>query len=563
VLRLNGPTITLASPARGEFETQPAVVVAGTASDPLGVAVVDVQGNPVPLAANGAFSETIPLTPGLNIIDVDATNGGGISSKVSLSVVCGPFQGASQPVANALALRLDAEALTAIGNAAASQLGGTTLANAILAHNPLYTGTWAPLGFTVASAQVTATSASFGQPTLTLAPLPGALSVVAVIPQVDLVANAQSIGGIPYSITGDVTADSATVTAQIVFTVVNGALTSSVTSSQVTLQNFNWGLNGFPTFLTGLASSWVEGLIQSEVEKQVETIVPQELQKAMGGLANGFSQTILGSTADFTVAPSSVVQDAAGMSLLASANVSMTAVTGYQPLPAPGSFYLGAPPPQNVGPQPGFFASVNQDLMNRAAFAAWQSGILDLRLNDQSTSSFPVPPALALDGAFLQSWIPQTKGLFPGTDPMEIDIVPLLPPIFVPAAAPYALEADLGELDLSVYDIVNPQAPVLVATIAVHVKLTAGVTVTAGVLTLNLDPTMTIDASLVTCPLVPDLDSNAIANFVEFSVPPLLQAAANTWTGWALPVYPGLSPSNITATEDGPQQTFVTVAGDL
>jgi hypothetical protein len=563
VLSKNGPAITLTSPARGEFETQPVVNVAGTVSDPTGVTMLTIQGNPVAPASNGAFSEVIPLTPGLDIIDVEATNGAGLSSKVSLSVVCGPFLDASQPIQNAFAVRLDAEALTAIGNAAAAQLGGAALAQDILAKNPLYSGTWAPLGFTIASAQVNATSASFGNPTLALTPLQGALAVHAVIPAIDVVANAQSIGGIPYSITGDVTADSATVDAQIALSVVNGTLTSTVTSSQVSLQNFNWGLNGFPSFLTGLASSWVQGLIQNAVNKQVDAVVPQELNKALAGLASGFTETFLGSTASFSVAPNWVQQDTLGMSLDADANVTMTPVPGYQPLAAPGSFYTGGPVPTNGGPSPGFFASVNQDVMNRFAFAAWQSGILEIKVNNQPTSTIPIPAGVALDGTFLQTWIPQLKGLFPGTDPVEIDISPKLPPIFVVEPAPETLEADLGELELSVYDIAPGQPQVLIVTIAVHAKVTTSASVTSGVVTLGLNPTVQIDASLVASPLSPNLDANAVSNFIEFSVPPLLQSAANTWSGYALPVYPGLSPQNVLIGADGAQQTFLTAQGDL
>src|SRR5581483_6929278 len=173
-LAKNGPTITVSSPQRGEFMTQPVAKVEGKVTDPVGVAMLTIQGNPVTFTSAGVFAEVVPLTPGLNTIVIEAFNAGFRSSKESLSVVCGPFLPDTQNVTDALALRLNQSALDAIAVAAASQLGGATLAQQIMARNPLYQNTISALGLTIASAQVDCQSASFGNPTLKLTAIQGA-----------------------------------------------------------------------------------------------------------------------------------------------------------------------------------------------------------------------------------------------------------------------------------------------------------------------------------------------------------------------------------------------------
>jgi hypothetical protein len=76
--------------------------------------------------ALGAFAEVVPLTPGLNTIVVEAFNKGYRSSKASLSVVSGQFLPDTQAVPDALAVRLNASALDAIGTAAAEASATTS-----------------------------------------------------------------------------------------------------------------------------------------------------------------------------------------------------------------------------------------------------------------------------------------------------------------------------------------------------------------------------------------------------------------------------------------------------
>lgn len=74
---LTGPSVTLSLPADGSSVRDAQAAVAGTATDPSGVASVTVNGNAVPLGAAGGFATGVPLSVGPNAITVAARDGSG------------------------------------------------------------------------------------------------------------------------------------------------------------------------------------------------------------------------------------------------------------------------------------------------------------------------------------------------------------------------------------------------------------------------------------------------------------------------------------------------------
>jgi Glucodextranase, domain B len=77
------PSLTLTSPTDGTLTNRSGVTVAGT-TDP--GAAVTIDGAPVPVAANGSFTQSYTLADGTHTFAVVATNGAGLSSSVSTTV---------------------------------------------------------------------------------------------------------------------------------------------------------------------------------------------------------------------------------------------------------------------------------------------------------------------------------------------------------------------------------------------------------------------------------------------------------------------------------------------
>ncbi len=82
-----GPVVTVTGPAEGSVQRDAQVTVAGTATDPSGVATVTVNGNAVAPGANGAFSATALLQTGPNAITVVATDGAGNATTRTIDVI--------------------------------------------------------------------------------------------------------------------------------------------------------------------------------------------------------------------------------------------------------------------------------------------------------------------------------------------------------------------------------------------------------------------------------------------------------------------------------------------
>jgi hypothetical protein len=82
-----GPTLTVTAPAPGSARRDAQVTVAGTATDPSGVATVVVNGNVVAVGAGGAFAAPALLQPGPNAITVIASDGAGNATTRTVDVV--------------------------------------------------------------------------------------------------------------------------------------------------------------------------------------------------------------------------------------------------------------------------------------------------------------------------------------------------------------------------------------------------------------------------------------------------------------------------------------------
>jgi hypothetical protein len=95
------PSVTIGAPASGSKTSTATAVVLGTAGDATGLASLSVNGAAVPVAANGSWSASVPLSPGANTITATATNVFGYASQAQVSVTYSP----PAPIVTALSLK--------------------------------------------------------------------------------------------------------------------------------------------------------------------------------------------------------------------------------------------------------------------------------------------------------------------------------------------------------------------------------------------------------------------------------------------------------------------------
>ncbi len=558
-IQSNGPTITVTSPTRASFTTTAATTVEGTVTDPAGVAMVTLNGNPIAVGAGGKFSAPLTLVPGVNIISVEATNNQNTQNKETLSVLYGSqFQPVGTPVTDAMDIRLNKGSFDTVSTIAASLMTPAQLQAQVLAMNPVVSGSVPLIGI---GYTVDVNTISFNQPQIVLAPQPGDLQVTVVIPNLSLNLTAKC-SFISESFT--ISADSATLTASIAVNIAGGKITTSVVNDSVSFQNFNFQIQGFFGFLSGLASGLVQNMLTSQITNMVKTVLPTQINNMLAGaMAKPLQMNVMGVTTDISVVPLSIAFDGAGATLVVNSDISMTPVAGFTPPQAPGSLVTNGGMPNNVGPTPGFQASFNEDFLNRAAFAVWQSGLADITIDNTSASFFQLPSFIPLDMGLLQLFLPELVGKAPATDTIAIKISPQLPPVFLVHAAPGIIDTQLGDFEIQIWDT-TPATPTLVLALSLQANVGATPAMAAnGNLVLQVAPNPTIDASLAASPLAPTVNTIGIDNLVGFIGPALIQIGSQLWSGYPLPVYQGVSVANLTFNQDGAQGTFLTISGDL
>lgn len=84
------PTVSIGSPANGATLSQSPATVSGTASDANGIASLTVNGQNVPVAANGSWGASVKVTPGANTITATATNVYGTAAQAKTTVTYTP-----------------------------------------------------------------------------------------------------------------------------------------------------------------------------------------------------------------------------------------------------------------------------------------------------------------------------------------------------------------------------------------------------------------------------------------------------------------------------------------
>lgn len=551
------PQVLLTSPQRAAFTTQAFVTVQGTVTDATGIAFLLVGRDPVTVGAGGAFSHTLPLTPGLNVIEIEAGDPLANITRSAIPVISGQFTPAAQPVADAVAARLNRPAFDAIERVAAQQLGGVNLSQQIMAQNPLFSGS--ALG---SSVEVNATGARFGTPVLDLDPQAGGLGVRAELPAVDVTTRAHGrVIGIPYSTTVRVTADRAIVDATAVVDVLpGGVIQTRVQGTQVDLQNFRFDISNVPGFLENLARGAVRRLIERQVRQQVETTVVTEVNRAIAGANGPITQTVLGRQVTLHVLPTAVAFDPQGLSVLAAGDLTLPAVAGLPP--TPGSFTTpGAAPALGTGAA--FRVAANDDLLNRIGHSAWRGGLMQFTLDQAAVQQLRLPAWLQLDAFLLQTFFPALIGVVNPGDPLEIELGAGAPPIFQTLPAPDLLRADLGDLIVSIYVAPAGRPRQLVLRAGTQVGLPLGVSIGAGnVIQVAVNGRPAIRTDVFETPLVA-LDARAVETLLDFVLPPVLQLLPRAWSGFPLPAVPLVQLRNLDLRRDGPAQDFVTLSGDL
>lgn len=447
------PTIEITSPQRGTQIDGSTVTVTGVVKDD-GPVTLTVAGTAVTPAADGSFSATITVSPGLELIETHATDRSGNASRDVRAVMSGPLAPTDGSRAAPVAARAGTAAIAAVGALMAQTAEAIDFTAAVKAMNPVYDNDGC-LG-----ARVNVTSVTLSNIDVALVAGAGGLATEVVIDDVAVRASASykvaCIGG---STTITLRAAKARIKGTLGAAVSGTTLATSMTGASVTLEGFALDASGIPGALEDLFRNQVRKAVENALTKVIRDRAPGMADAALADmLAQPFSAGLLGHDTSITVLPREVTLSAEGLYVAVDTTVRVTGGEG-------GMFVSSATPVSAaLMPSTGVGLAVADDLANQLFSGLWAADAFEQHL---TVDQIGVVASLIDENA------------------ATLDLAFALPPTVRSAAG--ALELAIGDMLLTVRDA----SGVELQTLSLSLRTSIAATPTSGAVALTLgEPTV-------------------------------------------------------------------------
>jgi hypothetical protein len=437
----NGPLIELDTPRRGSYLSSGAKTVRGTVTDLVtGVASVTLNGVPVTLEKDGTFTASVTASPGINGVDLIATDVDGNSSDLLARYMAGNYLADGLAMDDAIQARLTADALDQLGADAESAIDVADLeAGLIGASFGTSLGCWP---FSDADFDITPTGMSYSALDVALTPLSGELEIEVVLSNldVDLVGSA---GGCVFGSTafsGDMTASTAVFTTIVELTADGaGGVIATPVDTTVAFTNFDVNLGSAISVVEDVLGFFglniddiVEGEVTNALVPQIEAFLPAAIEDQLGSIA--LSTTFdFGAPIDLDAVLDRIFIDPGGLTLQLEAQVTGGPI--HPDIPVVGGSLVHTAPTPVYPASPNFHLGLNLDLMNRLLHATWEAGALNQVLTHDD---------IGLDPIFIGV-------LFPGATGLRLEILPQMPPVVDVGTGAAPLDLHLGEMQIDMY----------------------------------------------------------------------------------------------------------------
>lgn len=447
------PTLEITSPARGTTLQGDSVEVSGVVTDDHGAKKVKVVINQTEItpAADGTFTATVPVQPGITVLETHAIDGGANDVRDVRAVMAGDLATSDGSKTAPVGARVGAQAFTALGGAMGTTIKNLDFSSLVQAMNPVYDNGGC-LGAKIDINSLTITDAG-----VALVPKAGAVDTAVTLDNVVVKLHANfkvaCIGG---STNITVKSSRAHIDGDLGVAVNAGKIATSIAGAKVTLDNFQIDIGGVPGAIESLLKGEARKAAENALTKAVRDRVPAMANDALGGLmAKPFNANLLGHATKISVAPAQVDLSADGLFFAVDTRV---AVTGGE-----GGMYVSSPSPMSaaVMQTQGVGVAIADDLVNELFSGLWAAGAIDQTVD--------IKGQLAVLGALLDD------------DAASLGISLALPPTVTGEGADLALT--IGDLMLSVKD--TGGAEIQKIALSVKTTLAAGPT-QSGAMTLTI-----------------------------------------------------------------------------
>ncbi|MDQ3368253.1 MAG: hypothetical protein M3680_22745 [Myxococcota bacterium] len=394
------PVLEITTPQRGTFSSAAEVTVTGRVTDE-GAVRVSVNGTAVTPAADGSFTTTVAVEPGIGLIETHAIDSAGHDVRDVRAVLSGEVAPSDGSVKAAVGARLAPAGLQTVATSIATAAKAIDFTAAAKAMNPVYNNTGC-LG-----ARIDITSVTLGNIGATLTPKAGAIDTAVAISNVVVRLNANfRVACISGSTTITVRSSTARVRDDLGVTIAAGKLKTALPSPTVTLEGFQVDVGGVPGAIESLLKDQARSAAEKAIVGALQSRVPAIADAKLADLiAKPLSTTLLGKTLTSTVTPSKIELAATGLFVAVDTTLAVEGGEG-------GSFAANPMPitASLVGNARTLGVAVADDVVNQLFAGLWAAGSLDAMLPIASVG--PIAALLDDDVATLEvkMSLPPTMG---------------------------------------------------------------------------------------------------------------------------------------------------------
>jgi len=378
------PVLEVMTPERGTMSDTLTLTVSGRASDDGDALRVTVNGVTANVAADGTFTASIDVSPGVAIVETRAIDGADHEVRDVRAVLAGSLAPATGFVDDGLGARIGASGFAAIGRGLGTALGSMNFTAAGQAVNPVYDNGGC-LGATV-----NITSIDVGGVGVTLAPAAGSITTDVTLSNLVVHLHASykvaCLGG-----SRDLTIRASQVHLHggLGLHVAGSDLSTSLDGVTVSFTGFDLDVGGLPDVVVNLFNGILDDRVASALAGAIRSGVPPFADAALADLAGAsYSLPLLGASVGVRVAPSRVTIDAGGAFVALDTSL---VVPGGE-----GASYLATPGPmaaELLAGTSGIGIAVADDAVNQLFAGLWGAGALDQHI----PADGPVPFAALLD----------------------------------------------------------------------------------------------------------------------------------------------------------------------
>lgn len=364
------PTLELTSPQRGTFAAGETVTVAGFVRDGGAGVRVTVDNTEVTLAADGSFTTTISVEPGIAIVETRAFDTTGREAKDVRAVLAGPTAPSDGSLAAPIGARAGIAAITSIGNAIGTAAEAIDFTAAGKALNPVYNNTGC-LG-----ARIDITSIALSNIGVALVPQPDKLVTDVAIDNVDVRLHADfkvaCIGG---STNITVRSTKARVHGDLGVAVRAGKLDTTIAGVTVALDGFSIDVGGVPGAIENLLKDQARNAVINALSTTIRDRVPGIANGALANLvAKPLTTSILGHETQLGVAPAMVAVSPSGLFVAIDTTVRVADGEGGSYASSPSAVTASMLTTRGLG------LALSDDAANQLFAGLWAAGAFDLSL---------------------------------------------------------------------------------------------------------------------------------------------------------------------------------------